>query len=113
MKKTFVLFLPLLLSSCSSYYQQFEQSKLHHLVGKKESNIIELLGEPNEIVITSDDEKKFIYQTSYKNYTPAHRPVYLNGETNLQGTYTPSSCTTTFIIKNEIVSNVYNFGPCL
>ncbi len=112
MPKT-LLILCLFLSACSSFTQQFEQSRLHRLKGQPKSAVTDLLGSPTQVIETSEGDTKLIYQTNYKTYTPSQGMVYLGGDENQQGQFTSSKCLTTFEIKNDIVSNVYTTGSCL
>lgn len=98
--------------ACSASRQQFEQQRLHQLKGESESQVIHLLGKPNQTLI-NDGVTTLIYQTSYKNYTPAPQQIYLNAGANLQGTFTKSECVTTFYIQEGIVTDVKTIGHCL
>ena len=111
-KQSTILFILPFIISCSAGRQQFEQQRLHNLKGKSESQVIHLLGKPNQTLIEKGD-KTLIYQTSYKNYTPAPQQVYLNAGGNQQGTFTKSDCVTTFQIQEGIVTNVTTIGNCL
>ncbi len=111
-KQSTLLFILPLIISCSAGRQQFEQQRLHKLKGESESQVIRLLGKPNQTLI-DDGVTTLIYQTNYKNYTPAPQQIYLNAGTNLQGTFTKSECVTTFYIQEGIVTDVTTIGNCL
>ncbi len=112
MKKLFTFAILFFLTSCSRFYQQFDQQELSQLVGKNESEVTKKLGTPSKIIV-EDGIKKLIYQTNYKTYSNPQRQTYLDPSAYQQGTYFNHSCQTTFIIQEKIVSSIQRNGNCL
>jgi len=112
MKKLCLLFSLIFLSSCSDFYQQFDQTDLHQLVGQSQSEVTKKLGAPTYTLIDKE-ETKLIYQTHYKTYSNPERQTYLNPSTLQQGTFNNNTCTTSFTIKEKIVTAVHTTGTCL
>ena len=101
-----------ILTSCSSAIEQFDQQRLYKLKGQSAKKVIEILGEP-DIKVYENQQTKFIYETTYKTYTPVQSRVYLGGDDNQQGFYTSSDCVTTFIIQKNIITDITTTGNCL
>ena len=112
MKYIFSCIMCLFLISCSAARQQFDQQSLYRLKGQSVDKVFSLLGTPN-ITVVENQITKLIYQTNYKTYTPPKSEVYLSGNTFQQGQYLKSSCITTFVVEEKIVSDVFSTGNCL
>ena len=114
MKKSILFVICCLLCSCTATELQFNQVSLHAMVGKTQSDVIRLLGQPNESFV-KNGVTYYIYTTQYKNYTPPTSDVSFTPEsiTVVEGYYTPATCTTIFEIEKSIVNRVNTKGTCL
>ena len=110
MKKIMILAC-FLLFGCADIREQFEQERLHKLKGQNKEKVIALLGEP-ETIVQENQVQKWIYETSYVNFTPNTSQIYLNAPQN-EPSFIKAHCLTTFIIKDNFVSNVITTGNCL
>ena len=67
MKKLCLLFSLIFLSSCSDFYQQFDQTDLHQLVGQSQSEVTKKLGTPTYTLIDEEETKPSIDSSTHRS----------------------------------------------
>ncbi len=107
-----------LLTGCSTACQQFCQKELHDLVGKPQTEVVKLLGQPSKNIVDGNT-RYLVYTTTYEDFSTPESSTYMNPGSlpnNIAGAvgyYSPETCVTTFEIRQSIVQNVHSCGRCM